>query len=55
MSLDEEFLKILSVLLAPRSSVEPSLPEAGAPEAVSPDAAAPASRLEDKKRRSFRS
>ncbi len=54
MSLDDEFLKILSVLLAPRSSAEPSLPEAGAPEAVGPDSAAPAPREEDQKCRSFR-
>jgi len=55
MSLHDEFLKILSVLLAPPSSAEPSLSETCAPDAVGPDAPPPAPRRQEKKPRSLRS
>ena len=55
MSVHDEFMKILNVLLAPQSSAEPSLPKTSAPDAVGPDAPAPAPRPEEKKRRSLRS
>jgi len=55
MSHNEEFLKILSVLLSQQPSAEPSLPESLVPEAASPDAAPLAKPAEEKKGRGVRS
>jgi hypothetical protein len=55
MSHNEEFLKILSVLLSPQPSAEPSLPESPVPDAAGPDAAPLAKRSEENKGRGVRS
>jgi len=55
MSHNEEFLKILGVLLSQQTSAEPSPPESSAPDAAGPDAAPLAERSEEKKGRGVRS
>ena len=49
MSHNEEFLKILRVLVSPQPSAEPSLPEPSVPDAAGPDAASLAKDSEEKK------
>jgi len=55
MSHNEEFLKILRVLLSQQPSAEPSPPESSVPDAAGPDAAPLAKRSEEKKGRRVRS
>jgi hypothetical protein len=54
MSRNDEFLKILSVLVSQPSSGDPSPPESSAEDAQSPDAARAAKGTEEKKGRGAR-
>jgi len=55
MSHNEEFLKILRVLVSQQPAAEPSLPESSVPDAAGPDAAPLAKGSEEKKARGIRS